>query len=545
VNDDDIIFVQHEPCPECGSADNLARYSDGHGYCFGCEYHEKAEEDGEDTPATEREAKGIRSKSDLIKGTYRALAKRGISEDTCRLWGYQVGQFRGKTVQIANFRIGGKLVVQKLRTKDKDFPILGPKTLRKKLPLYGKWLWKEGGKKVVVTEGEIDAMSVSQLQGNKWPVVSVPNGAGGAVDCVERESAWLETFDQVIFMFDMDEPGQEAAEECAAALSPGKAYIARLPYKDANECLKKHVGDKVIDAVWQARQFRPDGIVGIDDIIEQARKPVEMGLPWPWETLTKATYGRRRGEIYTVGAGVGVGKTELFKEIITHIIDHDGLPVGILFLEEPPHHTAKVLAGKRANRRFHVAGEEWTQEELDKALGELRDKAHLFNHFGAKDFPTIKANIRFMVQGLGIKDIFLDHLTALTANSEDERRALDKIMPALASLTQELDFTLYAISHLTTPHGTPHEEGGRVYEKHFTGSRAIARWSHFMFALERDKQAAHGVTTFRVLKDRYTGDSTGLMFGLGYNRDTGRMFECEIPKDNDDCPFEPDEDSDY
>lgn len=29
-------FVEHEPCPSCGSRDNLARYSDGGAYCFGC-----------------------------------------------------------------------------------------------------------------------------------------------------------------------------------------------------------------------------------------------------------------------------------------------------------------------------------------------------------------------------------------------------------------------------------------------------------------------------------------------------------------------------
>ena len=28
-------FVRHEPCPGCGSKDNLARYDDGHGHCFG------------------------------------------------------------------------------------------------------------------------------------------------------------------------------------------------------------------------------------------------------------------------------------------------------------------------------------------------------------------------------------------------------------------------------------------------------------------------------------------------------------------------------
>lgn len=33
-------FERHEPCPSCGSRDNLARYSDGHAYCFGCHYVE-------------------------------------------------------------------------------------------------------------------------------------------------------------------------------------------------------------------------------------------------------------------------------------------------------------------------------------------------------------------------------------------------------------------------------------------------------------------------------------------------------------------------
>ena len=35
-------FVGHEPCPSCGSKDNLARYTDGHGYCFGCRHTDLA-----------------------------------------------------------------------------------------------------------------------------------------------------------------------------------------------------------------------------------------------------------------------------------------------------------------------------------------------------------------------------------------------------------------------------------------------------------------------------------------------------------------------
>jgi hypothetical protein len=33
-------FVKHESCPRCGSRDNLARYSDGGAFCFGCRFTE-------------------------------------------------------------------------------------------------------------------------------------------------------------------------------------------------------------------------------------------------------------------------------------------------------------------------------------------------------------------------------------------------------------------------------------------------------------------------------------------------------------------------
>lgn len=32
----DSYFLNHEPCPRCGSRDNVGVYSDGHKFCFGC-----------------------------------------------------------------------------------------------------------------------------------------------------------------------------------------------------------------------------------------------------------------------------------------------------------------------------------------------------------------------------------------------------------------------------------------------------------------------------------------------------------------------------
>lgn len=465
----------------------------------------------------------------LISGEYRDLTKRAISEDTCKHWHYQFGRYNDRPVQIANyFDADGAPVAQKIRFPDKDFKFVGEP--KKALPLYGQHLWRDGGKMVVITEGEIDALSVSHLQNNKWPVVSVPNGAQGAAKSVSKAIEWLEKFDRVVFMFDMDEPGRDAAKECAALLTPGKAFIASLPMKDANDCLVAGKGSAVIDAMWNAKAFRPDGVIGVEDII---LKPVTWGVPWPWETLTKATYGIRTGELYAFGAGVGVGKSDTFKEIAVHLVAL-GHKVGGLFLEEPVAHTLRTLTGKYKSKLFHIPDAGFTEEEVASAALELRDKVFLYDSFGAADYETIKAKIAYMVTALGCKHIFLDHLTALAAAIEgDERKTIDKMMADLSKLALRLDFALFFVSHLTTPEGKPHEEGGRVLEKHFRGSRAIAQWSHFMFGLERDKQKPNLPTTFRTLKDRYTGRAAGLTFGLRYDRNAGRVSECELIDEDD------------
>jgi twinkle protein len=519
----DSTFIRKEPCPECGSKDNLARYSDGHAHCFGCGHYEH----GEGSPPTNTRSTRM---TDLIHGEFKALPKRNLSEETCRHWGYRVGEYNGKPVQIATYCDDeGTPIAQKLRFPDKDFKFIGEP---KKVGLYGQHLWRDGGKKVVITEGEIDALSVSQLQSNKWPVVSVPNGAQGAAKSVAKCIEWLHKFEQVIFLFDDDEPGREAAKECAALLEPGKAFIGRIAgFKDANAALQAHEGAKVIDAIWGAKAYRPDGVTDVASLVEEACAPLAVGLPYPWPSLNEKTYGVRYKELIGIGGGTGVGKTTVFKELELHFAEM-GHNVGLLHLEEPPAHTLKVLAGMACGKRFHVPGVEYDPADLRKAVQQFDGRLFLYDHFGATDYDTIKEKIRYMVQSLGCRLIFLDHLTALAASiDDDERKAIDKIMADLGALVQQLNCTIFYISHLTTPEGKSHEEGGRVQERHFRGSRSIAYWSNFLFGLERDKQDIDGVTTFRVLKDRYTGDSAGLIFGLAYDRSRGRMVECPLEQE--------------
>lgn len=467
--------------------------------------------------------------SNLLTGDIAPLLKRNINEETCKFWNYRIADFKDGKAQVANYcDADGNVVAQKVRLPGKDFLVLGD--LKKALPLYGQHLWRDGGKMVVITEGEIDALTVSQLQMNKWPVVSVPNGAQGAAKAVAKATEWLEKFERVVFFFDDDEPGRKAAKDCALLVSPGKAFIAKVPgHKDANEAHQQGNSKAVIDAIWGAKACRPDGVVDVGSLIDSACAPLQVGIPYPWPSLTAKTYGIRPRELIGIGGGTGVGKTTVFKELELHLMEL-GHNVGILHLEEPPAHSLKVLAGMASFKRFHVPGVAFDPAELRTAVARFEERLFLYDHFGAMDYETIKEKMRYMVQALGCKFIFLDHLTALAANvDDDERKAIDKIMADLGALVQQLDCTVFYISHLTTPEGKSHEEGGRVLEKHFRGSRSIAYWTHFMFGLERNKQDIDGVTTFRVLKDRFTGDANGLTFGLAYDRERGRMVECELP----------------
>jgi len=525
-------LVSKGSCDDCGSSDACALYSDGHTHCFSC--GKTRQGDSTHTPTRSK-----RMSAEFLHGQPQALTKRGLSEDTCAKFGYTVGEHHGKPVQIANYRRDGEVVAQKVRYAGKEFNVRGS---LKGVGLYGQHLWSPG-RKIVVTEGEIDCLSVSQVQDNKWPVVSVPNGAQGAKKALAGELEWLEKFEEVVLVFDMDEVGQAAAQECALLFTPGKCKIAHLPMKDPNEMLLAGKARDLTTAIWNAKVFRPDGIVTFGDIKEKALASVIQGLPWFLPSLTTYTYGRRYGESYFFGAGTGVGKTDLFTQEIVHTAIDLNEKCGLFYLEQPPVETGKRVAGKLAGRRFHVPDDSWTQEELTAAFEKVEASGNVFMYdsFGSTEWATVLAKMKYLAAAEGVKHFFLDHLTALAAAEEDERKALEKITAEIASFAQANNVCMYVISHLATPEGKPHEEGGRVMIRHFKGSRAIGFWAHFMFGLERDQQAediaVRQHTTFRILKDRFTGQATGKCIGLGYNVETGRLFEQEL----EETPMFPDE----
>lgn len=468
--------------------------------------------------------------SNFIIGEVTALTQRNITEETCQKWDYRVGNYNGRPVQIATYKeLDGTLVAQKIRFPNKDFMVLGDAS---RMGLYGMHLWKDGGKMVVVTEGEIDALSVSQAQSNKWPVVSVPNGAQGSPKAVGKNIAWLEKFEKVVFMFDMDAAGQAAAKACAALLSPGKARIAALPLKDANEMLKVNKTVEIINGIWQAKEYRPDGIIGGNDLWEYITKvDTAEAVPYPYEGLNRLTHGMRRGELVTVTAGSGIGKSQFCRELAHWLISHNQ-SVGYIALEESVRRTALGILSIEVNKPLHLS-KQLDAEDLKEAFGRTIGTGRFvtYDHFGSMDSDNLMQRIRYMVRGCGCGWIVLDHLSIVVSGMEggDERRMIDVTMTRLRSLVEELKVGMILVSHLKSPDGKPFEEGGQISLAHLRGSRGIGQLSDCVIGLERNQQDGDSmnISQVRVVKNRWTGE-TGVACRVAYDKETGRTREVEF-----------------
>lgn len=534
-----MAFIKlHIPCPKCGSSDGASMNEDRSLFCFVCNTLTPSdmEETFEETNVIDVDEN--KPTTTLPSNSFvSAIADRRIQLIPCSKYG--VTQDNKGNLFFPYRDEDDNIIAYKQRTKDKDFITHGP--WKKSEALFGMRLFPKGSAKgVTIVEGETDCLAAYQMLGSKWPVVSLKTGAGSAEKDCKAAFEWLDSFEHITICFDNDKPGKEAAAK-VAKLFAGKAKVMRHndDYKDACDYLKDKAEADFVNRYWQAELVKPEGIVSVADILERALKPAEEGLPWCFPSLTKHTYGRRAGELYGFGAGVGIGKTDVFTQQIAYDIDVLNAKVGVIYLEQNVVETAQRVAGKLDKRLYHVPDADWTRDQYVDSLNSLsnRQQMMMMDHWGAMDWATVKTTIRYFAKAYDIKIIYLDHLTALSANEADERRALDGIMADMASLAQQDGLIIHFISHLTTPEGKSHEEGGRVMEKHFTGSRAIARWAHYMFGLERNKQhedpVQRQITTLRILKDRFTGRSTGEKLGLFYDKHSGMLSECELVDESD------------
>ena len=565
--------VSRDRCPKCAisgrdrSQDNLAIYDDGHSYCFSCGYYEK----GNGKVMTQSTDVWEKKVDFLEGGECQALTKRGISADTTKRFNYQVLVKYGIRQEIAPFYNDGKLVGQHVRNKDKQFQWIGNTN---RPTLWGQQLWRNSGKRLIITEGEYDAMSVYEAMNGRWPVVSLPNGAAGAVKAIKDNLEWVTSYNEIVLAFDQDEAGAKAASQVADLLPPGKCKIATLPAKDANECIMTDKKDEMVSALWEAQQVSPDEILHVSNVTESVDFSETRVYSFPFKALTEFLIGQRSGEVTLWASGTGSGKSTILRELM-HSHLEEGRSVGAIMLEESPQETMddmislminKPVRSIRAVRMMNELRTKMGQEPVDiEVISELSDEEYaearkklsatslyIYDHLGNNGLKNLCSRIEFMAVSLGVDVIVLDHITAAAAglmnfNSDfdggnSERLLIDNIMKELRSLVSRTGVRIDVVSQLKKTNKA-YEEGDRITLQDLRGSGSLASVPNVVIGLERDRQNPDeriaNTTIVRVLKNRLTGRA-GVASTLYYNRITGRLEEIDFTPDENGTPmFEP------
>ena len=466
-----------------------------------------------------------------IKGLEsRGIRERGITRPVCEFYGVKI-RFNSDGQADSHFypyvNEDGELSY-KWRKLPKDFEWVGSAG-----DLFGIDKFSPGGKRLIITEGELDALSVAQACLQKYekiyPIISPPSAAGTAKLLKHRE--WIRSFEEVCIWMDNDIAGKEALDKILKIVGVERARIIHPVdgCKDASDVLVKKGSHAVNECVWNAARWIPAGIISKDELwkaLEEYNKVPSIPYPSCIGSLNNKLKGMRAGEISLFISGTGSGKSTLMREIIIHLLNCEDVPkedkIGAINLEEAPAETARKLAGMELRR--NPANEEIPIEELkvgfDKVFGD--DRVMILDHQGSIADGSIVEQLEYMAL-MGCKYLFIDHITILVSEGADGltgNEAIDKVMNDLLRLVKRHNIWIGLVSHLRkAPVNTRSFEQGKLPSlDDIRGSGSIKQISMDVIAFARDMTAEderkRNTIDMSVLKCRYTGLTGSVQLSL-------------------------------
>ena len=542
------IVLRNQPCKKCSSSDARQDYEDGLSHCFSCKktYKTEGQDQSEINPNHYR--RKTLSVPEILAFPSRGNAERLLLKNVAEFYGVRVSY--GEDGEITDYyypfaEVGGNETVgfkiKNVADKKSQMVVGEAKNL------FGIEHFSNGGKRIIITEGEEDTMAVQTANYKRWkrffPVVSM--GGVNATKYLTANRETLRKFEEIILWFDSDQQGRDALKEASFILGYDKVKVVNSTYKDANDVLKdkgiKEGTDAILNLVFDAKEYQPAGIITDPKdlwsrVTDYAAKP---SIPYPesMRGLNEKLKGIRLGEISLFISGTGAGKSSITREILYHILDHtkeleEPPKIGLVALEDDPAESARALAGLAINR--NPKAEEIPLDELkvgfDKVFGEGR--VMVLDHSGAITDNTIIEQIEYMALQ-GVKYVILDHLTILISEGVEGKSGLeaqDYMMNQLLRVVKKHNLWIGLVSHLRkSTGGQSFEEGVMPGIDDVRGSGSTKQISFDIIAFARntiaEKEAEKNTIKLRVLKCRYTG-LTGDAGRLRYDYLSGRLTEA-------------------
>lgn len=527
-----------EQCPKCAAEgrdtamDNLTVFEDGGAFCVAGHGYMR-------TAGMEKDyAVSKISVSEIATYPIGGDPDRGVHSDVITMYNVRVSH--DETTGVVSrvyypYYDSSSITGYKIRNLPKKFMVAG-----KLSGFFGQQLCPKTPKaSLYITEGEEDALALKTMfMGSRWAesdIVAMPNGANFDKE-VQSQVGFLSKYNRIILCLDNDEPGTSCAKKMAGWLSGfvDDIRVVKLPLKDASDCLKAGLAEEVKAAIKGTQKYRPDGIIhGSEISVSDIMRAVPVGYSTPFPDLDEKLKGVRKGEIVTVCAGSGIGKSTLVREIGYHLVAHHNLTVCHIALEDVVESTAGAYIAMDNNvpsSLFRTKPSILPVGKIEASMDRIVRKMYFFSHFGSIDSGEFKARLLYYARA-GVDFIILDHLSMVISGSDvqNERKEIDKIMTDLASMVVGTGVGLINVVHLkrreSRDSGKSLNEGGSVSLTDLRGSAALEQLSWSVIAMERDQQAEDGSEDFseiRILKNRTWG-RTGKAGKVKYEHKTGRL----------------------
>jgi twinkle protein len=391
--------------------------------------------------------------------------------------------------------------------------------------LFGMNLYPAGcSKMVTITEGELDALSASQMLKSQYinPVVSLPS-ATPSKKLWENCKDWLSSFEKIILSVDNDEAGNALADRMAR-LFPNKIYrMQHGEYKDANDFLQAGKGADFKNLWWKPVKHTPENILNTADQFLKLYEdtPEHVYYPTGIVALDDKILGLMQGHFTVFKAPTGIGKTELMRYMEYSMLKQ-GIPIAAWHLEETKLRSLLGLVsyevGDNLTRRDLIEEKE-ADSLVREAIGNLTKDENFYQFYlgDGQGTDELIDQIRFFSQACDCKFVFFEPIQdVVVGTSEESKEAmLADLSIRLSKLAAELNVGIVTIAHTN-------ENGDPKYCK-MIGQRASV-----IIDLHRDKEADNmeerNTTYLKVEKNRPCSEE-GQAGKLAFNLDTFMLRE--------------------
>lgn len=376
--------------------------------------------------------------------------------------------------------------------------------------LFGMYQCNLDNKTLVLTEGQIDSLSVTESGIEN--AVSVPFGKNGFT-WIPYCWDWMQNFDTLIVFGDCENGIITLLDEMRKRFRGTVKAVQQQDYrgcKDANELLCKYGKDAVRRAVEQAKTVLIDRVIEIADIkaVDLFSLPkISTGIVGIDKVLSGGIY---LGQTVILTGKRGDGKSTLGSQILANALDN-GKSVFAYSGELPDYFFKRWLDFQIAGQQNVIdrAGEAGSvnyfipDSKVHKISEWYRGRAYLFDNRSTEDneLEYLLSTIEKAIQQYGIQLVLLDNLmTALDIGLDiDLYRAQSKFVDKLVKISKNYNVAVILVVH-------PRKNSlGADDNDVVSGSSDITNKVDVVMTYKRDKTLSDDERLLTISKNRLTG----------------------------------------